>query len=125
MIRLATEQEAIGILNEPQNVARIGVVAENLKYQPWIAQDGKFRLMFLFWHVEGDTFEVHVASPLDSIIKSRQLAKEIMEWLFSHGANRLITACPNGKVKNFALKIGMKPYQSDGGTTYLEALTWL
>jgi hypothetical protein len=125
LIRLALEQEAINILNEPQNVKRIGVISEHMKYQPWIAEDGRYRIMFVFWHVEGGTFEVHIASPIDSIIKSRILTKEIMTWIFNHGARRIITNCPSGKITNFVIKLGMSPYKKEGETTYFEALSWV
>jgi hypothetical protein len=125
MIRLCSQKEAIKILNEPQNIKRIGLVSESMKYQPWIAEDGAYRLMFVFWHIEDETYGVHVASPIDSIIKSRELAKEIMNWLFNHGANRIITDCPKGKISNFVIKLGMTPYKTDGETTYFEALSWL
>jgi hypothetical protein len=125
MIRLCTEKEGLAILNEPQNIKRIGVVSEHMKYQPWIAEDGDYRIMFVFWHVNNKTFEVHIASPRDSIIKSRQLAKEIMNWLFKHGASRIITTCPKGKISNFVTKIGMSAYKVDGENTCFEALSWL
>jgi hypothetical protein len=125
LIRLASEQEAIKILNEPQNVKRIGVVSEQMKYQPWVAEDGRYRIMFVFWRVDNETVEIHIAAPIDSIIKSRQLTKEIMNWIFNLGANRIITHCPKGKISNFVIKLGMTPYKTDGETTYFEALSWL
>jgi hypothetical protein len=125
MIRLAPEKEAIEILNEPQNVGRIGLVSEHIKYQPWIAEDGRYRMMFVFWHVEDKTFEVHIAAPNDSRIKSRELTKEIMNWIFKHGASRIITNCPKGKISNLAIKLGMTAYKTEGETIYFEALSWL
>ena len=125
MIRLALEQEAIKILNEPQNIKRIGVVSEHMSYQPWIAEDGCYRIMFVFWCVDNKTVEAHIVSPIDSIIKSRELTKEIMNWLFKHGANRIITNCPKGKISNFVIKLGMTPYKTDGENIYFEALSWL
>ena len=125
MIRLAPEKEALEILNEPQNVSRIGIVSEHMKYQPWIAEDGHYRIMFVFWHVEGETFEVHIAASNNSRIKSRVLAKEIMNWVFKHGANRIITNCPEGKISNLAIKLGMTIYKTEGKTMHFEALSWL
>lgn len=123
MIRLSSEQEALGILNEPQNIKRIGLVSEHMKYQPWTAEDGDHKIMFVFWRVDSETVEVHIAAPKESIIKARDLSKEIMSWIFSLGAKRIVTVCPKGKTSNFVIKLGMTPYKTDNETIYFEALS--
>ena len=125
MIRQATKSEALKILNEPQNVKRIGAVSADLKYQPWVAIQNEHRLIFFFWSVEGDSCEVHIVAPKDSILKSRILAKEIIGWLFKSGVKRIITNCPKGSIENFAKKIGMNIYKTENGTAYLEARLWV
>lgn len=125
MIRLSSEQEALGILNEPQNIKRIGLVSEHMKYQPWIAEDMGHKVMFVFWRIDSETIEVHIAVPRNSLIKSRELSKEIMKWIFNHGAKRIVTVCPKGKISNFVIKLGMTPYKTDGDNTYFEALSCL
>ena len=125
MIRLAPESEAIEILNEPQNISRIGVVSDHMKYQPWIVEDGIYRMMFVFWHVEDKTFEVHIAASNNSRIKSRELSKEIMNWIFKHGASRIVTSCPKGKISNLAIKLGMSAYKTEGEIIHFEALSWI
>jgi len=125
MIRLASEQEAIEILNEPQNIERIGLVSEHMKYQPWLIEDGDYKIMFVFWHIKDKTFEIHIAASSNAIRKSRELTRKIMNWMFIHGAERITTTCPKGKISNFAIKIGMTPYKTDEETTYFEALSWI
>ncbi len=125
MIRQANKSEALEILNEPQNVKRIGAVSTDLKYQPWMVSQKERRLIFFFWPVEGDSCEVHIVAPKDSIFKARLLAREIIEWLFKNGVKRIITNCPKGSIENFAKKIGMKVYKTDNGTAYLEARPWV
>ena len=125
IIRLALEQEALDILNEPQNVSSMGCVSDRMIYQPWIAEDGNYRIMFVFWRVDSETVELHIAAPTDSIIKSRELTKEIMNWIFKHGAKRIITNCPKGKISNLVIKLGGTAYKTDGDTIYFEALSWL
>ena len=125
MIRLASQNEAIEILNEKQNVDKIGIVTERLIYQPWIVQIDKFKMMFVFWMVDGDTCEVHIACKKDSILKCREMAKEILNFLFNYGVKRVITDCPKGKISNFVTKLGMSPYKTDGETKYFEVLSWL
>jgi hypothetical protein len=125
MIRLASQEEAIEILNEKQNVDSIGLVTERLVYQPWIVQIDHFKMMFVFWMVDKDTCNVHVACKKDSILKCREMAKEILSFLFNYGVKRVVTDCPKGKISNFVIKLGFTPYKTEGETTYFEVLSWL
>ncbi|MEY8206107.1 MAG: hypothetical protein RPR40_13670 [Bermanella sp.] len=125
MIRKATKHEALPVLNEPQNAKRIGMVSTDLKYQPWVAIQNEYKLIFFFWPVEGDSCEVHIVAPKNSILKARILAKEIIEWLFKSGVKRIITNCPKGSIENFAKKIGMNIYRTENGAVYMEVRTWL
>jgi len=120
MIRLASQDEAIKILNEKQNVDSIGLVTERLIYQPWIVQVDHYKMMFVFWMVDGDTCNVHVACKKDSILKCREMAKEILDFLFSYGVKRVTTDCPKGKISNFVTKLGFAPYRTDGDTMHFE-----
>lgn len=123
-IRLASEEEALLILNEPRNSKRIGKIAESCIYQPWIAEKENKRLLFLFWAVHEKTYEMHIAAPKSDLIMCRFLAKEAMEWVFSMGAEKIITNCPKGKIANMATKLGMKPYNTEGNIIYFEAISW-
>ena len=125
MIRLASQEEAIEILNEKQNAESIGLVTEKTIYQPWIVQVDNFKMMFVFWMIDKETCNVHVACKKDSILKSREMAKEILNFLFSCGVSRVITDCPKGKISNFVVKLEMKPYKCDEETTFFEILSWL
>lgn len=125
MIRLADLDEAIEILNEKQNADRMGFITESLIYQPWIVQIEHFKMMFVFWMLDKETCEVHIACKKNSILKSREMAKDILNFLFNCGVKRVVTDCPKGKVSNFVAKVGMTPYKTDGDITHFEILSWL
>jgi hypothetical protein len=124
MIRLASDKEAKHILLEPQIVARVGLLAEHIKVQPWIAHNDMHQLLFVFWEIEDGVYEMHIASPKDSIRSSRKLTVEAMEWLFSMCADKIITNCPRGKISNMAKKLGLKLYDTDGQTDHYEVTSW-
>lgn len=125
MIRLATESEALAILNEPQNQQRIGIMAEKTIYQPWIAEQDLHQMLFFFWLLDIGTYEVHIAAPKRSIIRCRALAIELMEWLFRLGASTIRTNCPEGKIANMARKLGMCETHRAGNTVYFEVASWV
>ena len=125
MIRLGSEDEAIEILSEPETIKRINKIPERTLYQPWIVEQGKYKMLFFFWPVGGMVFEVHIATPKSDIIKCRALAKELMNWIFSLGAVKIITNCPAGKIANMAIKMGMTPYKTEQDAIYFEALSCL
>lgn len=124
MFRLATSAEAIDVLSEPETVKRTGKVPESLIAQPWCVSDGDSKMIFLFWVLEPGTYEVHIAAPKKDIRHSRRYASLIIKWLFSNGAERLVTNCPEGKISNLARKLGMKEYKRDGREIYFEVLRW-
>jgi len=124
MIRLCSQDEAIEILNEPQNAGRIGLKTERLIYQPWIVEQDRKKMMFVFWMNKNKTCEVHIACKKDSIIKCRMLSKEVLKFLFSYGAERIISNGPEGKIANLARKIGMKEYKRDSENVYFEVKLW-
>ena len=125
LIRLATEDEAISILSEEKTVRRINKVPEHVVYQPWMAEQEGHRMLFFFWSTHGLVFDVHIASPECSIIKCRSLAKEIMDWVFSMGATKITTNCPEGKIANMARKMGMTAYKTEGDIIHFEAASCL
>jgi hypothetical protein len=108
MIRLATRKEAIEIMEEPQIVGRVGVIAEKFLCQPYLATNEEHRLLFVFWETEAPkVYEMHIASPRKSLLSCRKLATEAMEWVFKMGADKIVTSCPKGKISNMAKKLGM------------------
>ncbi len=108
MIRLATRTEAIEIMNEPQIVERVGVMAEKFLYQPYIASNENHVLLFVFWETDiPKVYEMHIAVPRASILSCRELAKLAMNWVFYMGADKIVTNCPKGKISNMAKKLGM------------------
>jgi hypothetical protein len=124
MIRLCSQQEAIDIFNQPKNMHNIGLITKSITFQPWICSQGSMRMAFVFWMVDSDTCEAHIVCSEDAIIKSRELAKELIAWLFSHGVNRVVTNCPKGRASNMAKKIGMKKYKTVNNQYYYEVLSW-
>lgn len=124
MIRLASQKEAKDILLEPQIVERVGLLAEHIKVQPWIAFNDKHKLLFVFWEVDNRVYEMHIASPKDSILSSRVLAHQAMTWLFNLGADKIITNCPRGKISNMAEKLGLKLYKTEGQKNFYEVRQW-
>jgi hypothetical protein len=125
MIRLAGKEEAKAILNEPQNIKSIGLITKTLLAQPWICSVDNLKMVFVFWMVDDSTCEAHIACSKDALLKSRDLAKEIITWLFNCGAKRVITNCPNGKISNMARKVGMNKYKTIGETNYYEVKSWV
>lgn len=125
MIRLASQEEAIDILNEPQNANRIGLVTEKLIYQPWMVELKDKKMMFVFWMLDKETCEVHIACKKDSILKCREMSKEVLDFLFGYRVNRVITNCPEGKIANMAKKMGMTEYKKIDKTVYFEVLSWV
>lgn len=107
MIRLCSADEAIKILNQPQIAERVGLLTDKLSVQPWISYQGNYKMLFVFWLVSDGVYEMHIACPKKSIIKSRELAIEALNFALSNGANVVITNCPEGKIANMARKIGM------------------
>jgi len=124
MIRLASQAEAIEILREPQTVARLDMHPEELVEQPWIAQQGEHRLMFVFWEIGKQIYEMHIAAPKDSILSCRKLAVEAMTWLFDMGAEKIVTDCPSGKIANMAKRLGMRFTHEANGKEYYEVMRW-
>jgi hypothetical protein len=125
MIRLASKEEAKTILNEPQNIRSIGLITETLFSQPWICSADNLKMVFVFWMVDDLTCEAHIACSKNALLKSRDLAKEIITWLFTCGAKRVITNCPSGKISNMAKKVGMNKYKTIGEANYYEVKSWL
>jgi len=107
-VRLAPIAEALEILSEPQIVARVGSAPISLRHQPWIIDYAGARMLFIFWPLGSvpNVYHVHIACPLQSIRACRILAKGVDEWLFSIGAEVLVTSCPEGKIANMARKLG-------------------
>lgn len=125
MIRLTSESEAIRILNQPATIQRLETVAEKMTVQPWLCEVNNHKMLFVFWCVEGMSFEVHIArdgepSPLDRI-----MAKDIMDWVFSNGAEKIITNCPEGKISNMARKMGMTECGHVGNNLIFEVKSWV
>ncbi|WP_333608812.1 hypothetical protein [Arsukibacterium sp.] len=120
MIRIATNEEALELYNQPEIVERVGVFAESFYYQPWVAMSGDAKMLFVFWVVDPGTVEVHIAQPRKYLKHSRELCFKIIHWLFQLGAKRIITDCPPGKIANLARKVGMTEYKSDPDTVYFE-----
>ena len=125
MIRLGSEDEAIEILSEPETIRRINMMPERTLHQPWIVEQGKYKMLFFFWPVGDMIFEFHIAAPKSDIIKCRSLARELMDWIFSLGATKLVSSCPAGKIANMAIKAGMTPYKTDKNDIYFEISSWL
>lgn len=123
MIKIATQAEALALYNRDDIVQRVGKKAESFIYQPFIAQHKEAAMMFVFWPVD-DAIEVHIAQPKEHISASRILCRQIIEWLFRHGAERIITNAPPGKIANLARKVGMTPYQVDPDKIYFEVKKW-
>jgi hypothetical protein len=121
LIRLGSEEEAIKILSEPETIKRIKKIPERTTSTPWIVEQGEHKMLFFFWPVGNMVFEFHVAAPKSAIIKSRSLARELMRWIFSLGAAKIITNCTRGKIANMAIKMGMTPYKTEQDIIYFEA----
>jgi hypothetical protein len=126
MIKKATEDQAFCILNEDKNIRSIGLITEELKYQPYLCQIENFKMLFFYWPIkQKGACEVHIACAGDSILKSRVMAKEIINHLFSLGYKRVTTHCPQGRIANMAFKVGMVEYQRQGARIYFERLSWV
>lgn len=66
-------------------------------------------------------YEVHIACPRDSIKASRALAMLGMRWVLTDTnikAKKLITRAPEGKITNFAIKLGFILDTANGQLVY-------
>ena len=124
-VRLAEELEAIEILSEPDTIRRTGKIPEHTVFQPWICEDVDSKMLFFFWSTgQPRVYEFHVAAPKKDIGASRKLSLELMEWLFTHGAKKLVSNCPEGKIANLARKVGMRVYARNDQTVFVEVESW-
>ena len=124
-VRLAEEWEAIEILSEPDTIRRTGKIPEHTVFQPWICEDGDSKMLFFFWSTgQPRVYEFHIAAPKKDIGASRKLSLELMEWLFTHGAKKLVSNCPEGKIANLARKVGMRVYARNDQTVFVEVESW-
>ena len=124
MIRLCTQDEALKILNEPETVKRLGMKSERMTFQPWVSEQGDHKLLFVFWLKSKGVAEMHIAAPKKSILKSRLLACDAINFVFGVGASKIVTNCPKGKISNMAVKLGMKQYKSADNQIYYEVSKW-
>jgi len=129
-IQLATQSESVEILSQPRVVARTKLEPHYVAYQPWMCMpdDGPERMMFVFWALEDEgVYEVHIAAKQDreSLLLSRRMALYITEWLFAHGASKLVTNCPEGRIANMARKIGYTEAGREGETVFFEVSKWV
>ena len=125
IIRLAGHDEAMSIVREPDTINRIGKIPDQMTCQPWVFEDCGYRLLAVFWIVSLGCYEAHIAMPKREIRASRWLAYQLLAWLFSHGANRVQTNCPEGKIANLARKLGMFETGKMNGTIYFEVTPWV
>lgn len=123
-VRLASEAEALEIVSEPATVQRINKVPEHMTRQPWIIEDDGRRMMFVFWWDSPGVYEAHIAMPKRDVIASRWLTYNLLWWLFDHGADRIITSCPEGKIANLARKLGMQETGRDDHHIHFEVTPW-
>ncbi len=123
MIKIATQKEALSLFNRDEIIARVGA-AESFIFQPFIAQQQDAQMLFVFWPQDDETIEVHIAMPKEYISASRALCGQIIDWLFKHGAKRIVTNAPPGKIANLARKVGMKPYNVGPDKIYFEVRKW-
>lgn len=123
--RLASEEEALEIVSDPAIVKRIQVVPKSITRQPWIVEDGGHRLLAVFWLVAPGVYEAHIAMLRRDVIASRWLAYNLLKWLFSNGAGKVVTNCPSGPIANLARKLGMREVvRVDHQTVYFEVSPW-
>lgn len=124
-VRLASEDEALAVISEPETVKRLGKTPEHMTVQPWIIEASDFKMVFVFWLVGNGVYEAHIAMPKADIKASRYLCFYMLKWLFTQaGAKKVITNCPSGKIANLAKKLGMKQYKKEGNTLHFEVTPW-
>lgn len=124
MIRIATQAEAMALYNQPDIIRRVGKTAEAFVYQPYIAEEAGAKMLFVFWVLDDGSIEVHIAQPKQYLKQSRALCFKIIHWLFQHGATRIVTNAPPGKIANLARKVGMTEYKSEPGKIHFEVTIW-
>ncbi len=83
MIRLASEKEALEIMQQPINQKGIGCKPTYLKFQPWLCVQGDAYLVFVFWEVGNYIYEVHICTSDHSRKNARDLAKEVLDRMWN------------------------------------------
>ncbi len=124
MIRLASEKEALEIMQQPINQKGIGCKPTYLKFQPWLCVQGDAYLVFVFWEVGNYIYEVHICTSDHSRKNARDLAKEVITWLFKNGAKKVITSATTKSIGNMALKVGMNYMGFMDNKYYYEVSKW-
>lgn len=124
MFRQCEKAEALEILREDSILSRTRVFPKELLHQPWICEKDGAKLLFFFWEVEPFVYEMHIACPKKSILKSRELAYWALIYVLSFYAKKVITNCPKGKIANMAKKLGMKQARSIQNTIFYEVSLW-
>lgn len=122
MIRIATQKEAVDLFNKTEIINRVGKKANSFIYQPFIAFNANSEMLFVFWSNDDGSVEIHIAQPREYIHSSRELCGKIINWLFDHGAQRVVTSAPEGKIANLARKVGMRKYKADSELIYFEVV---
>ena len=111
-VRQCTSSEWYKIAKEPQIADRVREVTGR-DVAPFVlgAQLLQYREYTLLFHwevVRADTYQAHIAVPLDSIRASRVMSLLAINWLFTTRPelNMLIIVPMKGKMTNMAEKLG-------------------
>jgi hypothetical protein len=116
-IKLASLQQCLDIMSEPHLLTALGI-EDSSKLEGYIlsrqhpfylAQTGKYRLLFQCWARDNGIYSFHVACPKSSIRGSRTLVLAAMSWVldtYKQDLKALTTECPEGKMANLCRKLG-------------------
>lgn len=119
MIRLASMAEAVEILSDKNITQRINYQGDAFTVQPWVVEKNHHKLLFVFWPQDVyDNYEMHIACPKASILKSRELTRVALNWLREKGVKSIATYCPEGKIANMARKLHFTELGKEGDTVF-------
>lgn len=131
-VRLATLEEVCIILREPRLLSAVNLTSasdipeyfHSLKYSLYLAKHKEDSLLFMFKEICLGVFEVHIACPERSKLKSRLLAYVALKWIYlrdGHYVKYFYTSCPEGKIANFIRKFGATQIKRTGDTVHFMA----
>jgi hypothetical protein len=122
----ATREERYDIIHEPQLEARLSpksianIEAATVPY--YFIEHSGYRMLFCYWKVRATVTEAHIICPANSIVASRVLGLLVITYLFAKfpGLDTLITTAPEGKIANYARRLGGIEYSRKNDLVYFK-----
>lgn len=129
-VRRALAEEVVDILREPRlmlasnlhNLEEIKQAAASNAF--YVVLYESYRMLFAYKLISSGIYEIHIATPFNSILASRLLTYIALKWVYLKELPNIkyfVTNSPVGKIANFIRKTGAKQLKQVGDTIYFIA----